>query len=80
MMYEEQKMKWEELKMHFVTPTKLLELILKYDPANPKAIGIANSLELHQQCAQKTHAKRLLDGGEHWRKNVNNPPKSNSQL
>jgi hypothetical protein len=77
---DEQWAQWKICKLHFLTPTRSSELVLKYNPSNPKAIGSADSLELREQRAEQTRAKRILDGGEHHHKNVNDALKTNSQL
>jgi hypothetical protein len=43
---DEQKAVWDNVKVRFITPMKSPKLFNEYDPENPKAIGIRDTVAL----------------------------------
>jgi hypothetical protein len=71
---------WDNVKVHFITPTKSPKLFNEYDPANPKAIGIGDTVALREERAKQTRSYKVLAGGPRVRKSVNHSPQTNAQL
>jgi hypothetical protein len=46
---DERKAVWDNVKVRFITPTKSPKLFNEYDPANPKAIGIGDTVALREE-------------------------------
>ena len=77
---DERKAVWDNVKVRFITPTKSPKLFNEYDPANPKAIGIGDTVALREERAKQTRSYKVLAGGPRVRKSVNHSPQTNAQL
>jgi hypothetical protein len=77
---DEQKAVWDNVKVHFITPMKLPKLFNEYDPANPKAIGIGDTVALREERAKQTRSYKVLASGPRVRKSADHSPQMNAQL